>query len=105
MGFLPQGMAEATRLWTQVAQIAFESQMVIGMRMAGLMGFMPQQRNEPHRMIQEKLEAAQESGTAMFKAATRGATADKVVAAGLRPYSRRTKANAKRLTKAATRSR
>lgn len=102
MGFLPQSMAEATRLWMQVAQIAIESQMVIGMRVAGMMGFLPQHKNESHRMVQEKLEAAQESGTAIMRAFTRGASADQVMSAALRPYGRRTKANARRLTKAST---
>ncbi|WBU63366.1 antibiotic ABC transporter [Paracoccus aerodenitrificans] len=105
MGFLPQGIAEATRLWVQVTQIAIESQMVIGMRIAGLMGFMPQSSNEPQRMVQEKLDAAQESGTAIMKAVTRGASYDQMMTAALNPYSRRTKANARRLTKAASRGR
>lgn len=105
MGFLSTNMAEATRLWTQVAQIAFESQMVIGMRMAGMMGFIPQKSNKSTRMVQEKLDAAQEAGTAVFKAVARGASADQVVSAALKPYGRRTKANAKRLTRSATRRR
>lgn len=105
MNFLPLGMTEAARIWTQVAHIAFESQMVIGMRLAGLMGFVPQKSSEPQRMVQEKLDAAQEAGFAMFKAASRGASPDKVMAAALQPYSRRTRANAKRLTKSSTRRR
>ncbi|MEZ5725851.1 MAG: antibiotic ABC transporter [Paracoccaceae bacterium] len=104
MGFLTNNMAEATRLWAQVAQIAIESQMVIGLRMAGMMGLLPQHHNEPHRMVQEKLDAAQESGKAMFRAVTRGAPAEKVMAAALRPYGRRTRANARRLSKSSTRA-
>ncbi|MFD1795438.1 antibiotic ABC transporter [Paracoccus aurantiacus] len=100
MGFLPNNMAEATRLWVQVAQIAIESQMVIGMRLAGMMGFLPQHKNESHRMVQEKFDAAQEAGSAMMTAMTRGASPDQVMAAALRPYGRRTKANARRLTRA-----
>ncbi|SDE18222.1 hypothetical protein SAMN05421538_104249 [Paracoccus isoporae] len=102
MSILPLGMSEAARIWTQIAHIAFESQMVIGMRLAGMMGFLPQKSSEPQRMVQEKLDAAQESGLAMFKAASRGASPDKVMAAGLKPYSKRTRANAKRLTKSST---
>ena len=75
MSFLPTGMAEATRLWFQVAQIAIESQMVIGMRLAGMMGFLPQKKDESHRMVQEKLEAAQEAGAAMMRAVTRASLA------------------------------
>lgn len=105
MGFLPNQMAEATRLWAQVAQIALESQMVISLRMAGIMGILPQHRTESHRMVQEKLDAAQEAGNAMFRAMTRGAPVDQVMAAALRPYGRRTRANARRLTKSSTRAR
>ncbi len=99
MGLLPNGLAQTSRLWMQVAQIAFESQVVISFRVAGMMGILPQQSNESHRMVQEKLDAAQEAGFAMFRAATRGASADKIMSAALRPYRRRTKANARRLTK------
>ncbi len=105
MAFLPHQMAEATRLWAQVAQIAIESQMVIGLRLAGMMGILPQQSNESHRMVQEKLDAAQEAGNLMFRAVTRGASVDQVMSAALRPYSRRTKANARRLTKSSIRPR
>ncbi|TKW67689.1 MAG: antibiotic ABC transporter [Paracoccus denitrificans] len=105
MGFLPHNMAEATRLWAQVAQIAIESQMVIGLRVAGMMGILPQSSNESHRMVMEKFDAAQESGTAMFRAMTRGASPDQVMNAALHPYGRRTKANARRLTKSSTRRR
>ena len=103
MGYLPPNLAEATRLWSQVVQIGVESQMVIGMRLAALMGLLPQRKDEPQRMVQEKLAAAQEAGNAMVRAVSRGARADQVVEAGLRPYGRRTKANAWRLSRAAAR--
>ncbi|MDO5605486.1 MAG: antibiotic ABC transporter [Paracoccus sp. (in: a-proteobacteria)] len=103
MGYLPQGMAEATRLWTQVARISLESQMVIGMRMAGMIGLLPQHKGESRRMLKEKLDAAQESGSAVIKALSNGARADKVVEAALHPYGKRTHANARRLTRSVTR--
>lgn len=103
MNFLSNNMAEATRLWVQVAKISMESQMVIALRIAGMMGIIPQQKNESHRMVQEKLDAANESGAAVFKAVTRGASADQVMAAALRPYGRRTSANARRLSKGTVR--
>ncbi|AUM74390.1 antibiotic ABC transporter [Paracoccus jeotgali] len=99
MGFLPKGMADATRLWSQVVQISFESQMVIAMRAAGMVGLLPQHRNESSRMVREKVEAAQEAGDAVMKAVTNGAPADQVMSAALTPYGRRTRANARRLTK------
>ncbi|WBU59447.1 antifreeze protein [Paracoccus albus] len=70
-----------------------------------MMGILPQSRNESHRMVQEKLDAAQEAGTAVMRAVTRGASADQVMTAALKPYGRRTKANARRLSKSSTRKR
>ncbi|MFV0294224.1 MAG: antibiotic ABC transporter [Paracoccus sp. (in: a-proteobacteria)] len=105
MTILPPQVAEATRLWVQVAQIGLESQMVIGMRMAGLMGLLPHHEGESWRMVQEKVDAAQESGIAVTRAVFRGAPANQIVAAALRPYGQRTRANARRLSRAARRSR
>ncbi len=85
-------------IWQQMTQIAFDSQMVIAMRTAGMMGLVRQDTNEPSRMVLEKADAANEAMTAVIRAAARGARADQVVSAALRPYRRRTKANAKRLT-------
>ncbi len=100
MGYLPNSFAEATRLWVQVTHIAIESQMVIALRMAGMMGLLPQHNDESQRMVMEKLDAAHEAGNAVFRAVSSGASAEQVMSAALRPYGRRTKANAKRLSRA-----
>ncbi|MFV0410570.1 MAG: antibiotic ABC transporter [Paracoccus sp. (in: a-proteobacteria)] len=105
MTIFPKQMAEATRLWTQFTQIGLDSQMVIGMRVAGMMGLLPSHKDEPWRMVQEKLDAAQEAGVAIGQAIWRGETADRVMAAALTPYGKRTNANARRLSRAATRHR
>lgn len=86
------------RLTRQVARIAIDSQVVIGMRLAGLMGVIAQAPGEPFRMVAEKQAAAQESLFAMAEAGFRGDSPDRVVAAALRPYGRRTRANSRRLT-------
>ena len=85
-------------LWQQMSQIAWDSQAVIAMRTAGMMGLVQQDQGETQRMVQEKADAASEAMTAVLRAAARGARADQVVSAALRPYRRRTKANAKRLS-------
>lgn len=90
--------ANPVRLWAQVAKLAIESQMVIGLRVAGMMGVMAQSPGEPFRMIAEKQAAASESLFAIAQAAGRGASADRVISAGLRPYGKRTRANSRRLT-------
>lgn len=91
--------AAPLRLWAQMARIAVDSQMIIGLRMAGMMGLTAQSPGEPFRMVAEKQAAASESIFAIAQAASRGASADRVMSAALRPYSKRTRANSRRLTK------
>ncbi|CAM2998399.1 hypothetical protein SAMN04488021_101298 [Paracoccus aminovorans] len=86
-------------LWQQMARMAWESQMVIAWRTAGMMGLVRQDAEEPQRMVIEKANAATEAMHAALRAAGRGDRADKVMAAALRPYRRRTKANVKRLSR------
>lgn len=89
-------------LWAQVARMGIEAQMVIAMRTAAMMGFLPQAPGENTRMVKEKHDAASEAMMAGIRAASRGERADRVLAACLKPYRRRTMANAKRLTRALT---
>ena len=86
-------------LWQQMARMAWEAQMVIVLRTAGMMGMVQQDVTEPTRMVVEKADAATEAMFAALHAAGRGARADQVMSAALRPYRKRTKANVKRLTR------
>ena len=88
-------------LWGQMARIGWEAQTVIALRSAAMMGLLPQAPGEMTRMVTEKQQAAGESLHAAMRAAARGQRADQVLQAALRPYGRRTRANAKRLTKSA----
>ncbi|RCW86687.1 antibiotic ABC transporter [Paracoccus lutimaris] len=88
-------------LWQQMAQMAWEAQMVIALRTAGMMGVLRQDHSEPHRMVLEKADAATEAMQAALRAAGRGERADRVMAAALRPYRRRTRANVRRLSRKA----
>ena len=90
-------------LWFQVGRMALESQMVIAMRMAGMMGIVGQSRDEPFRMVAEKQAAASEAFQGVIRAASRGQGYDRMMAAALRPYSRRASANSRRLTRSLTR--
>ena len=92
-------MRDVMKLWAEMARVGVESQMVIGMRTAGMMGLMPQAAGETTRMIAEKQEALFEASLDAWRAASRGARADQVFAAALRPVSRRTGANARRLAR------
>lgn len=89
--------SQSVKLWTQVARLAIESQMVIGLRTAGLMGLIAQSPGEPFRMVAEKQAAASESLFAMARVAGRGASAERIMSAALRPYGKRTRANTRRL--------
>ena len=77
--------------------MGIEAQFVIGMRLAGMMGLRPHARDENLRMLSEKTDAAAESISAALRAAARGARADQVLSAAMRPYGDRTRANAARL--------
>lgn len=96
--FGPAMMFMPFALWRQMNQIAWDSQTVIALRTAGFMGLVKQDSAESQRMVLEKADAAGESMTAALRAAARGQPADKIMAAALRPYRRRTSANAKRLS-------
>lgn len=75
--------------------------MVIGVRMAGMMGLMAQSPGEPFRMVAEKQAAASESMFAMAQAAGRGASPEQMMSAALKPYGKRTAANSRRLSRKA----
>lgn len=90
--------AAQMRLMSQFARMAIEANMVIGLRMAGMMGLMAQAPGEPFRMVAEKQAALSESMMAMASAGMRGHSTERLLAAGLRPYGRRTRANSRRLT-------
>lgn len=90
----------SVRLWAQFTRMAIEAQTVIGLRTAGMMGMMTQAPGEPFRMVAEKQAAATEAMFALAQAAGQGHSAEQMLAAALRPYGRRTRANSRRLTRA-----
>jgi hypothetical protein len=90
---------DAMRLWGDVMRMVVESQYVIAMRTAGMMGLRPHGHAENFRMVAEKGDAVRESVGAALRTAAGGARADQVLAAALKPYGRRTRANAHRLSK------
>ena len=95
-----QNMNDMWSLWAQMTRIGVESQLVISMRTAAMMGLLPQAKTENARMITEKQDAATQSVRQALRAAGNGAGAEKILSAALRPYGRRTSANAKRLSRA-----
>lgn len=89
--------SSAIPLWIDVVQLALEAQTVIALRTAGMMGIMVQDPGEPFLMLAEKQAALAESLYAVGQAAAEGASTDQVIAAGLRPFGKRIRANSCRL--------
>lgn len=81
-------------------QMFAEAQTVIALRLMGMQGFWPVATSETARMVEEKLPAFIRSGSAATEAAIRGKRPDQIAQAALRPIRARTRANAKRLTRA-----
>lgn len=85
------------------AQMIAEANFVIALRMWGMLGAWRMAPGEYRRMGTEKIAAAQESGRAVARALTSGATPAEMTSAALAPVRRRTRANAARLTRSAAR--
>lgn len=76
-----------------------EAQMVIAMRMMGLMGMWRVLPSENARMSSEKLAAFGQSTVAASTAVLTGKSPAKVAEAALKPVARATKSNVKRLAR------
>ena len=83
----------------RTATMLAEAQMVIGMRMLGMAGMWRVTPSENARMVQEKLEAVQQSAISATRAAMQGKSPAVIADHALKPISRRTSANAKRLAR------
>ena len=90
------------RFWTNMMQAGFmmaEAQTVIAMRLMGVAGVWSVAPSESHRMVSEKVHAAAKSATEAGHAMLRGQSPDQIIAAVLRPYRQKTRANSRRLSK------
>lgn len=76
-----------------------EAQMVIAMRMMGMMGLWRVLPTETTRMSQEKVTAFGAAAAAASTAALTGKPAAKIAEAALKPVARTTKSNVKRLAR------
>ena len=86
----------------EAAEIMAESQLVIGLRLAGMAGFWPMAKAENARMLNEKLQAGLDVGHAALLAGMSGASPSQVAMAAMAPVRRKTRANAKRLQRHAS---
>lgn len=85
------------RLSIQSGMMLAEAQMVIGMRMLGMMSLWRVLPSENARMSSEKVSAMGEAAVASSKAILAGKPPALVAEAALKPIRRRTAANVKRL--------
>lgn len=115
----PTPFADAPKTVAQISTLAMMSPMVIGTRMMNMWmsaaSPSASDRAEAARMVSEKMLAAGESIVAMNMAAVQAATdatlaaatgrtrrvndGDAIIAAGLKPYTKRVRANRKRLSR------
>ena len=84
---------------TSLAMLAWETQMVIAMRLMGMAGLWSVVPSENDRMVSEKGPAFLEAAQSASRAAIAGCRPDQVVVAWARPLRQRTRANARRLSK------
>lgn len=87
-------------LWSRGWQLWAEASMVVSMRMMGMAGLWATSPSETLRMVTEKPAALGQSMIAGATAAGAGKRPDQIASAALRPLTRKTRANRRRLAKA-----
>jgi hypothetical protein len=91
--------AQLMQLSIRTSVMLAEAQMVIGMRMLGMMGMWRVLPSENARMSSEKLLAVGEVTMASSRAVMSGQSPIKVAEAALKPIRRKTASNVKRLVR------
>ncbi|MEO0829104.1 MAG: antifreeze protein [Pseudomonadota bacterium] len=89
-------------LWSNYVQTSFllaETQTVMTIRMLGMLGIVPAPRGENARMLEEKASAFTASAMAAGIAVMGMQPPDRVYNAAIRPIRKKTRSNAKRLTR------
>lgn len=97
----PPNPFDIWRASVEATRIMAESQLVIGLRLAGMAGLWPMGQAETGRMVAEKLAASQQARVAALKAGMAGGSLPQIALAAMKPVGRRTRANARRLTRKA----
>ncbi len=89
--------AQMINLSMKTGMMLMEAQMVIGMRMMGMAGLWRVHPSENTMMSSEKVSAVSQSAIATSQAIMTGKSPAFIAEAALKPISRRTKSNVKRL--------
>ena len=90
---------ELVRASTDLALLAWQAQMVMAMRVAGMAGMWSVLPSENGRMVDEKAPAFAEAAMAAGRTAMRGGDPAAITRAWARPLKRATGANARRLSR------
>ncbi|MCU0828400.1 MAG: antifreeze protein [Tabrizicola sp.] len=90
---------DLVRLSIQTSLMLAEAQMVIAMRMMGMLGLWRVLPSETKRMSSEKVSALGEAAMASSRAMMTGKSPLRVAEAALKPIRRKTSANVKRLAR------
>ena len=93
------GLSSYYSLWFNSARMLAEAQIVIGLRLAGMMFPGPKSDSELKRMTSEKLPAFIRAGGDAATAMMLGQSPDRIAAAALKPIAQRTRSNVRRLSK------
>ena len=86
-------------LGVRTAQMLAEAQSVIAFRLLGMVGGWPVSPSETTRMVTEKGPAFLRAYGDAATAALKGKRPDEIAVAALKPIGRKTRANAKRLSR------
>lgn len=101
--FFPKGSLSYYALSVQSAQMALEAQTVVALRLLGMAGLWAVPHADDMRMVLEKPDAFVRSATAASQAMLSGKRPDQIATAAIKPLRRKTRANARRLTRAGPR--
>jgi hypothetical protein len=95
--FKPFDSTEAVQLAGEVGRLTVESQMVVAMRVLGMMGLWHLADGEHHQMVSEKADALMASSQAAHREFAQNGSAAGAVLAAIQPLRDKTTANVARL--------
>lgn len=87
------------RVQSETMWMGVEAGAVVWMRSLGMMGLWNVSPSENLRMVTEKQSAVLQSGQAVMKSAWKGETPSEAMAASIVPFRKRTRSNARRLSR------
>ena len=90
---------DIANVWMSYATLITEAHSVVAYRLMGMGGAWSVPRGENHAMLREKGPAFTEAMVASTLTAIKGGAPDKIMAAAIKPLSKKARANRKRLAR------